>query len=48
VIGSLFCCIYKGDVRVINNPALGNVYIILGESNTKKSSVIRCLTGIYN
>lgn len=33
---------------MINNPTLGNIYIIIGESNTKKSSVIRCLTGIYN
>ena len=39
--------ICKGDFRVINNPELGNVYIIIGEADVKKSSVIRCLTGLY-
>lgn len=38
--------VYEGDFKVINNPELGNVYIIIGEADMKKSSVIRCLTGI--
>lgn len=31
-----------------NNKTPINVYIILGEANMKKSSVIRCLSGIHN
>ncbi|MCM8710812.1 hypothetical protein M2651_07200 [Clostridium sp. SYSU_GA19001] len=31
---------------MVNNPAAVNLYVILGEANMRKSSVMRCLSGV--